>query len=97
MCTELIPVKAKWESTWTALGLPAEERHATRVENNNDCDKCLMATIEIWLKQNYDTERHGKPSWKMLVQAVCDPGGGNNRELAERIAKKYEGSYTINV
>ena len=45
--------------------------------------------ISSWLKGNYDTEMHGPPTWKMLVEAVCASTGGNNRALAKRIAKDH--------
>ena len=90
---EIISVAAKWDNIWLALGLPGEERHTTARDWNYDCSKCLEATIERWLKQNYDIDEiHEKPSWKMLVQAIKDPCGGNNNALAKEIAQKYRGT-----
>ena len=42
-----------------------------------------------WLRGNYDTEMHGPPTWKMLVEAVRAPTGGNNTALAKRIARDH--------
>ena len=42
-----------------------------------------------WLRGNYDTEMFGPPTWKMLVEAVRAPTGGNNTALAKKIAKAH--------
>ncbi len=42
-----------------------------------------------WLAMAYDFERFGKPSWDMLAKAVANPAGGDNRRLAEDIAKEH--------
>ena len=36
-------------------------------------------------------ERFGKPTWKRLAEAVEDHVGGNNRALAEKIAREHPG------
>jgi len=36
-------------------------------------------------------ERFGKPTWRRLVEAVEDHVGGNNRALAQRIARDHPG------
>ena len=40
--------------------------------------------------------RFGKPTWKRLVEAVEDRGGGNNPALAQEIAKDHPGVYPYN-
>ena len=91
MCEELQPVAANWEGIGSALGLPASVAETIKRDHNNVAER-LKATIDEWLKKNYDTVKHGEPSWKKLVQAVSHPCGGNNRALAEQIAKNHEGS-----
>ena len=36
-------------------------------------------------------KQFGEPSWKLLVKAVSDQTGGNDRALAEKIAQKHQG------
>jgi len=36
-------------------------------------------------------ERFGMPTWRRLVEAVEDHVGGNNRALAQRIAREHPG------
>ena len=45
--------------------------------------------VDIWLKQNYDIEVFGKPTWRKLVIAVAAKSGGSHRYQATEIAKKY--------
>lgn len=54
----------------------------------NSCD-ALRMVVSHWLKQNYNTERFGKPTWRMLVGAVAHPNGGSDCALARRIAKDH--------
>ena len=42
-----------------------------------------------WLRRNYDTERHGLPSWRMLCTVVASEEGGFNWRLASEIAYKH--------
>lgn len=58
---------------------------------NVDCAEAMMEIISNWLRWNYKWQRHGKPSWKLLVEAVANPMGGNNEALAMEIAKNYPG------
>ena len=47
--------------------------------------------ISTWLRQSYDVERHGLPSWRRVVEAVDSGAGGANYVLAKEIASKYQG------
>lgn len=48
--------------------------------------RCLDEVLERWLKQNYNTKRFGSPSWRQLVKAVENNNGGEDPELAKKIA-----------
>ena len=50
---------------------------------------CLSEVIANWLKKNYNTEKFGLPTWRWLVEVVADPAAGNDRALAEVIARKH--------
>ena len=91
MYKELKPVAANWEGIWLALRLPVGDCDTTKNDCNGNCDKCLRATIVKWLNQSYNTDKHGKPTWKMLAQAVSDPCGGDNNAHAKKIAQNHGG------
>ena len=42
--------------------------------------------VQVWLKQNYDTEKHGPPTWRKLVEAVDKLG---DHALAKTIAAEH--------
>ena len=45
---------------------------------------CLKGLLSGWLQGRY-----GPQTWKALCEAVARPAGGNNRTLAEEIARKH--------
>ena len=80
-----------WRGIGRALRLHRHVLH--RIEddyvNRYGETHCLEKTLIHWLRRDYDTTRYGQPSWQMLVAAVADPAGGNNRALAEQIAARH--------
>ena len=94
MNSELLPVAAVWEDVGLALKLKPHVL-STIKKDHMDAKACLRNVLMEWLKKGYNTTRFGVPSWKLLVAAVAHPAGGNNRALAEQIAKKYCGKCRI--
>ena len=39
--------------------------------------------------RNYNVDRFGPPTWRKLVEIVEDPAAGNNKALADEIARKH--------
>ena len=64
-----------------------------QADHPTDVEECLTSALTEWLNKSYNISRFGPPSWKLLVAAVADPAGGNDRALAERIAQKYIGKW----
>ena len=84
----------KWKDVGLLLRLHPSELElieANHVKEGVAC--CLRVVVDKWLKRSYDTATHGLPSWELLVAAIAHPVGGNNRALAEDIAKKHNGKY----
>ena len=90
---EVFSISRKWMYLARWFKLP----HSTvsRIGRKHDCnpDNCLFDVLQEWLGTAKDDQRHGHPSWQVLVKAVAHPAGGNNRALAEAIAQKYSGIY----
>ena len=80
----------RWKHVGLALKLDSNQLNKIEKENR-DLDDCLTAMLTLWLKKNYDTEKHGEPSWELLSGAVRHPAGGKNSALADSIARKYGG------
>ena len=91
--SELHPVAHKWKRIGLALNLDLNLLERIRQRNHVDVGDYLSDILAEWLKKAYNTVRFGDPSWKLLVEAVAHPVGGNDCALAEKIAKKYNGEY----
>ena len=70
------------------LKLSQGSLNAIKIETP-DYAEAMGKIINSWLKRNYDTEKHGPPTWKMLADAVRAHNGGNNASLADKIARLH--------
>ena len=86
--SEVLGVASRWKSFGLALHLKPS-LISTIEASNHDPERCLCRTLEEFLKKNYDFVKFGQPTWKLICQAVEHRAGGNDRALAETIAKAY--------
>ena len=63
-------LSAKWEVLSAHLGLPASTVDTIKHDNSGDASACWIKAILEWIKQNYNVDRYGKPSWRTLLRAV---------------------------
>ena len=84
----LRPVRARWKNLGRALKLYPSQLEVIE-QNNKAPNDCLIETLILWLNEEYDTKRFGRPSFMLLAEAVRHPAGGNDQALAEMITKKY--------
>ena len=70
------------------LGLPPSELKSIK-RANQPVEEMIDDVLLLWLKQCYDVQRHGLPTWRRLVEAVDSPNGGNNPVLAVDIANRH--------
>ena len=75
-------LSAQWRLLSTKLRL--KESTLDIIERNypTDVQTCLYKALGEWLRLNYDHQRHGRPSWRKLVEAVRSL----DCALSERIA-----------
>lgn len=81
----VITLAAKARSLGLALGLSVSKLDTIR-SDFNDSDEVLTEVLNTWLKQAYDVEKYGCPSWRSLARAVDNDAGGRNSALANKIA-----------
>ena len=86
---------SKWKNIGLALRLAPDSLNTLSIKE--DVTDCLREVLTQWLKKTYNVKRFGEPSWKLLVKAVSDQAGGNDRALAQRIAQKHQGIYDSTV
>ena len=89
--SELLGVAAKWRGIGGGLRLRAAVLDTIQKANQGDPEECLSQVVLEWLRKNYNTERFGEPTWQWLVEVVAMPAGGNNNDLAAKIASQHQG------
>ena len=57
-----------------------------RANASGDTTTCLEEVLEVWLKKDYDYERHGVPCWRRVCVAVKK---GGDSALADEIAEEH--------
>ena len=71
------------------LGLPPDTVDFIKQDHTCSVD-FLTQVLTHWLKKNYDTQKYGVPSWRLLCAAAASPIGGANPALAEKIASDHK-------
>ena len=94
---ELLDIKSVYFSLGRSLRLRNDDLDAVRKKypNESDHDTALNDVLLLWLKNKYNVESFGPPTWRMLVEAVNKRSGGNNQELAKQIALNHPAGSTI--
>ena len=83
------------KSVYFSLGLSLRLRDSKLQEISqkypSECDhqKALKDVLLLWLRQEYNVKRFGQPTWRMLVEAVNKETGGDDHELAKKIASDH--------
>ena len=88
---EVFPLQSLYFSLGRALRLQMDSMKAIREAHlrESDTEHALNDVILLWLRRKYNVERFGPPTWRMLVKAVDKETGGNNHELAKKIASGH--------
>ena len=77
---------AKWKQLSGFIGLPSTVIDQIRCDHPNDSACCWNESLNEWIKQNYNTEKFGKPSWKTLLGAIAHI----DRRLFEKLASEHK-------
>ena len=88
---EVYTMARNWRGLARSLRLPPTIVSLIATKYANDPNECLFSVLQEWLKRIQNVQRHGCPSWYLLVKAVAHPAGGGNPALADTIAQKYSG------
>ena len=93
---EVLDVKSMYFALGQSLKLRNDDIGAIHKDypNESDHEQALNEVLLLWLKKEYDVERFGPPTWRMLVEAVNKKSGGNNYELAKQIALNHPAGST---
>lgn len=77
---------ARWEKLSAFLGLPKSLIDEIRGNHPGDLSCCWREALSQWIKQNYNTEKFGEPSWRTLLGAVVRI----DRRLFEKLADEHK-------
>ena len=89
----MVDLAGSWSSMCLALRLRSSDRSVIEAVRPRTPYDYLHAVVVKWLQKSYNYQRFGPPTWRMLVEAVGDPAGGNNIALAKTIAEKHPGMH----
>ena len=64
-------LSANWKQLSGYLGLSKDVIAAIEHDNPNNALNCLNEALSQWIKQSYNTEQFGLPSWRTLLKAVA--------------------------
>lgn len=76
---------AKWKKLSIYLGLPPDKIDTIKGDNHGDAESCWDQALLEWIRQGYDTNRYGKPSWRTLLRAIAK----ENKRLFEELSQKH--------
>lgn len=84
---ECKPLAAEWTKVSSFLGLTFGLIDSIKQDHPNDSFGYWSEALKQWIKQNYNTEMFGRPSWQTLLKAVAEV----DKLLFERLATKHSG------
>ena len=91
---EVLDIKEMWFALGRSLRLRNDDLSAIRRKfpNESDCDaeQAFNDVLVLWLRKEYNVDRFGPPTWRMLVEAIDKKSGGNNHEVAKQIALNHQ-------
>ena len=82
-------VEARYFHLGVELGLQPHKLEAIQKAYGQDISQACNQVLLLWLRQSYNTEKYGSPTWRRLVEAVDNSAGGANHALAKTIATQH--------
>ena len=76
------PLSSDWRRLCTKLRLKESTLDVIEHNNRGNAGACLHKALGEWLRLNFDHQRHGRPSWRRLAEAVSSL----DYALSEKIA-----------
>ena len=77
------------------MGLSIKTIHEIKQNNPNDSDSSWNEALMYWILQDYNTQRYGLPSWKVLLKAISRV----DQPLFEKLATEHQVKciYVVNI
>ena len=88
-CADVVDALESLKTRWKELGFKLRLRpdKLQEIEQNysRNSSHCLHEVVVEWLRQNYNTERFGEPTWRSLAEAVWKL----NKQVFRTIAREH--------
>ena len=78
-------IKHNWMQFAKKLGLPQDIICELKGMHSSS-DRCLEKALQRWLNGDYNKTAYGPPTFGRVCAAVANPKGGNNKDLAQKMA-----------
>ena len=88
---EVLDLAPNWMDVGLVLGMRQTYLEEISTTYHESPRKCLKKALVEWLKQAYNVEKHGLPTWKKIVEVTAHPIAGNNPALAAALAQNHQG------
>ena len=62
---------ANWEQLSGYIGLSFDLIDSIKGNHPSNNSGCWNEALKQWIKQNYETDKFGKPSWRTLLKAIA--------------------------
>ena len=85
-------LSAKWEILSAYLGLTQSTIDTIKHDYSGNTLGCWNKALSEWIKQSYNADRYGKPSWRTLLRAVVTV----DKLLFDKLRRKHPGKW-INI
>ena len=85
---EIHTIQSRYYNLGRSLNLKIQDLRKIRDNNPRESD-ALEDVLLLWLEQKYNVAKHGPPTWRMLVEAASNKSGGDDHELANKIASNH--------
>ena len=84
-------LSSNWEKVSAYLGLSFELIDTIKRDNPRDSTGCWNEALKEWIKQNYNTKKFGRPSWRSLLRAVAEV----DKRQFQKLAAEHQGEKLI--
>ena len=78
-------LSARWRIFCVMLRIKEHSLELIEQNHSGDSETCLYKALGEWLRLNYDYQKHGRPSWRRLAEAVWSM----DKALFEKIVKDH--------
>ena len=86
---EISSLEACYYNFGIGLRLKLSDLNSIEKSFNHNPQRALQNVVATWLQGGYNMQKFGPPTWRMLVKAVDSPAGGNDHNLAKKIAANH--------